>query len=322
MLLIARATRFSAAVSMFALLVFADAEAEPMALKRVMLSSGGVGYFEHEARVDGNATLELELRLDQVDDALKSLVVYDDKGGIGSVVLPGREPLAQAFRDLPFDQSALGSPVALFGALQGAEVTVTGSRNLSGRILSVAEERTQLPGPNAPVIARHRISLLTPTGIQQFVLQDAESVQFADPKLKAQVEAALGAVAQHRAKDKRVLSIAANGQGARTVRVAYVVAAPLWKTAYRVTLPPLSPGETDGPNARAQMQGWAVVENMTGQDWSKIDLTLVSGSPVTFRQALYQSYYVNRQEVPVEVMGRVLPRLDQGAVALQQQMAG
>jgi hypothetical protein len=321
MLLIARIVRLSLAsfTATAITLAILPAAAEPLTLRRVMLSSGGVGYFEHEARIDGNATLELELRLDQIDDVLKSLVVYDDKGGIGSVVLPGREPLAQAFRDLPFEPSALSSPVALFGALQGAEVTVTGARTLSGRIISVVEERMQLPGPNPAVIARHRVSLMTPTGLQQFVLQEAESVQFSDPKLKGQVETALAAIAQHRTKDKRTLTIAANGQGARTVRVAYVVATPLWKTAYRVTLPPVTPGETDGPNARAHMQGWAVVENMTGQDWSKVELTLVSGSPVTFRQALYQAYYVNRPDVPVEVMGRVLPRLDQGAVALEQQ---
>lgn len=164
MLLIARTLRFGLAT---AVLIIADlAVAEPMALRRVMLSSGGVGYFEHEAKVDGNTTLELELRLEQVDDALKSLMVYDDKGGIGSVVLPGREPLAQAFRDLPFDAGALGSPMALLNALQGAEVTVTGAQTLTGRVLSVTEERTQLPGANAPVIQRHRVSLLTPTGIQ------------------------------------------------------------------------------------------------------------------------------------------------------------
>jgi len=205
--------------SLFLLAGTAAAAAEPLALKRVMLSSGGVGYFEYEARVDGNATLELELRLDQVDDALKSLVVYDDKGGIGGINLPGREPLVQAFRDLPFDQQALGSPVALLAALQGAEVTVTGARALSGRVVGVAEERTQLASqPGGPVIQRHRVTLMTSSGLQQFVLQDAEAVQFADPRLKAQVEAALAAVAQHRAKDKRTLTIAATGQGKRLVR--------------------------------------------------------------------------------------------------------
>src|SRR5262245_56410233 len=37
-------------------------------LRRVMLSTGGVGYFEYEADVVGNAQLSLPVRMDQVDD--------------------------------------------------------------------------------------------------------------------------------------------------------------------------------------------------------------------------------------------------------------
>src|SRR5262249_36227487 len=73
--------------------------AQDLALKRVMLSSGGLGYFEYEANVDGDATLKLTVSLQQVDDVLKSLVVYDDKGGVGGLSLPGREPLANTFKD-------------------------------------------------------------------------------------------------------------------------------------------------------------------------------------------------------------------------------
>ena len=64
------------------------AVAQELSLKRVMLSSGGIGYFEHEAEIDGNAELKLNVRFDQVDDVLKSLVVYDDKGGVGGLSLP------------------------------------------------------------------------------------------------------------------------------------------------------------------------------------------------------------------------------------------
>ena len=81
------------------------AYAQDLALKRVMLSSGGLGYFEYEATVDGDATLKLTVSLEQVDDVLKSLVVYDDKGGVGGLSLPGREPLKQAFKDMPFDEA-------------------------------------------------------------------------------------------------------------------------------------------------------------------------------------------------------------------------
>ena len=63
-------------------------------------------------------------------------------------------------------------------------------------------------------------------------------------------------------------------------------------------------------------QGWAVLENMSGQDWRDVEPTLVSGNPVTFRQALYAAYYVDRPEVPVEVLGRVLPAPDTGAIGL------
>jgi hypothetical protein len=44
-----------------------------------------------------------------------------------------------------------------------------------------------------------------------------------------------------------------------------------------------------------------------------VELTVVSGHPVTFRQALYDAYFVERPEVPVEVLGRILPRPDEGA---------
>ena len=119
--------------------------AQDLTLKRVMLSSGGLGYFEYEANVDGDASLKLTVSLGQVDDVLKSLVVYDDKGSVGGLSLPGREPLAQAFKDLPFDQNALGSPAELLQTLKGAQVTVGGSRSISGRIVAVEEDSVALP---------------------------------------------------------------------------------------------------------------------------------------------------------------------------------
>jgi hypothetical protein len=48
------------------------ANAADLSLQRIMLSSGGVGYFEYEATVDGNATLSLDVPLDQVDDILRA----------------------------------------------------------------------------------------------------------------------------------------------------------------------------------------------------------------------------------------------------------
>lgn len=298
----------------------AAAESGGLALKRVLLSTGGVGYFEHEARVAGDAALTLEVRRDQVDDVLKSIVVYDDRGGVGTVGLPGQEPLETAFRELPFSPDDLASPTALLNALKGAEVRAVGAREVAGRLLSVTEEAVQLPdaaGPGAAgIVTRHRLSLMTAEGLRQLVLEETDTLRFADPRVQAQLDTALAAVAGSAGRERRRLTIrttapkdggGAIGDGERTVRVAYVVGAPLWKATYRLTLP--EAGATAGA-----LQGWAVLENMSGEDWNGVELAVASGNPVTFRQALYTAYFVNRPEVPVEVLGRVLPKPDEGAI--------
>jgi hypothetical protein len=287
------------------------AVAQDLALKRVMLSSGGLGYFEYEAAIEGDATLKLTVSLDQVDDVLKSLVVYDDKGGIGGLSLPGKEPLRQTFKDMPFDQAALESPANLLGALKGAQISVGGPRAVSGRIVSV-EEETQTVNDGKTTIKRTRVALFTDTGLQQFILEDAENLQFADPVLRDKIGQALLAIQSNRAKDARTLELSARGQGRRTVRVAYIVAVPVWKASYRLTLP------ADIGAPKAALQGWATIENLSGQDWKGVELTLVSGRPVAFHQALYEAYYVTRPEVPVEVAGRLNPYIDRGGVAVAE----
>lgn len=276
-----------------------------LTLKRVLLSTGGVGYFEYEGQVTGNATLPLTVRRDQVDDVLKSIVVYDDAGGVGTIALPGNEPLKAVFDGLPFPADALDNPVSLLTALKGAPVRATGSRTVEGRLLSVQPETTLLS--SGATVTRHRVTLMTASGLQHLILEDTESLTLADPETQAQLDRALSALARQGEQDRRTLSIRTTGSGSRTVRVAYVAEAPLWKATYRLTLP--AKGTTSG-----DLQGWAVLENHSGADWSGVDLTVVSGNPVTFRQALYDSYYVTRPQVPVEVLGRILPRPDDGTV--------
>ncbi|HXP77346.1 MAG TPA: DUF4139 domain-containing protein [Stellaceae bacterium] len=277
--------------------------ASDLALKRVMLSTGGVAYLEYEAEVEGDAKLTLNVPLDQVDDILKSIVVYDSKGGVGAASLPGRQPLAQLFNDLPFGPEALASPAALLNALQGAEIRVGASHPITGKLLKALAETAR--ASDGTTTSRNRVSVLTAEGLQQFILEDAESVRFVDADLQAKVDQALAEIASHRAKDRRAITLTTRGTGTRTLRVGYVVAAPLWKASFRLNL---------SVEGAAHLQGWAVLENMSGEDWTGVELTLLSGNPVSFHQAIYQAYYVNRPEVPVEVAGRILPKLDMGAV--------
>ena len=183
-------------------------------------------------------------------------------------------------------------------------MSVEAPRKLAGRIVSVVTETVKTKDGDERQITR--VSLLNGAGIEQFVLEDAEGLKFDDARIGDEVDAALKAL---RADDRsgRDIAIRLATGGKRTVRLGYVAEAPVWKAAYRLSLP--EAGD------KARLQGWAVLENMTGTAWSDVALTLTSGSPVTFRQALYEPYYVSRPTVAPPVSRLALPRTDQGQIA-------
>lgn len=277
------------------------ANAADLPLTRVVLSSSGLAQFTHSGQVTAGAIVDLSVRLDQVDDVLKSMTVFDRQGAIGAVSLAGKTPLAELFRDLPFGPEALNSPTALLNALVGSEVEIAGQVNAKGRVFRVEDERVTLPN-NGGTTVRHRLTLMTEKGIVQAPLEDVTALRFSDPQAQAQIERALAGLAENRAKERRKIAISFLGQGTRNAAVSYVVAAPIWKTAYRLVLP------KDGTKAR--LQGWAVLENLTGGDWKDVDLVLVSGNPVALRQPLYTAFFAERPEVPVTTAARLVPRTD------------
>jgi hypothetical protein len=277
------------------------ANAADLPLTRVVLSSSGLAQFTHSGQVTAGTTVDLSVRLDQVDDVLKSMTVFDREGAIGAVSLAGKKPLAELFRDLPFGPRALNSQTALLNALVGSEVEISGQVNAKGRVFRVEAERVALPN-NGGTTTRHRLTLMTDKGIVQAPLEEVRALRFTDPQLQAQIERALVGLAENRAKERRTLAINFLGQGTRNVAVSYVVAAPIWKTAYRLVLPK--------EGGKARLQGWAILENLTGGDWKNVDLVLVSGNPVALRQPLYTAFFAKRPEVPVTTAARLVPRAD------------
>jgi hypothetical protein len=285
--------------------------ANDIPVDRVILSTSGLANFVHQMPVTGNAEVEFPVRFNQVDDILKSLVVYDKGGKLGGVTLPGKKPLDQVFKDLPFTKAQLANPMLLLNAYQGAQVSLKKDNNvMKGRLLQVVPETVVVDDVK---VTKHRISIMVDGNIRQAVLEELTSVEFEDAKIRAEISRALEAIRENGTAERRMMKVALLGDGDRKVSLSYVVDAPLWKAAYRMVVP-----ET-GDDKKGLMQGWAVIENMTAGDWENVDMTLVSGNPVTFRQSLYESYYVDRPEIPVQVFGRVMPRMDDGSVATAEE---
>ncbi|MFM8273957.1 MAG: hypothetical protein ACKODX_16720, partial [Gemmata sp.] len=104
--------------------------------------------------------------------------------------------------------------------------------------------------------------------------------------------------------------------GTRRVRVSYVLEAPVWKATYRVLLEEGDERGAGGPRAPL-IQGWAVVDNTSDEDWQDVDLTLVAGLPVSFTHDLYTPRYIRRPVVEVKETTGVLPPMAEPGVGEQ-----
>lgn len=271
------------------------APAAELALERVLLTTGGVGYLGYRGTVGEDHVLRLRVPLRQVDDILKSLTVIAGDGEVGAVSLLGPTPLADAFRDAPFGERDLADLPSLLLRLRGSELELRGPATLRGRLLSVAREEVV---ENEARLVRHRLSLTTDDGIRSAILENADAVVLVSQGLREQVRLVLGRLADSLLDQQRELQIELDHAAGQEVGVGYLAEMPVWKASYRLVA-----DETQG-----LLQGWAIFENVSGQDWRDVQVTLVAGSPTALRQPLFQSRFVPRPEVDALSPAAGLPR--------------
>src|SRR6185312_13650599 len=110
-------------------------------------------------------------------------------------------------------------------------------------------------------------------------LDQVQNLKILNEKLAGELKQALEVLAAGHSNEKKTVSLGFQGKGKRAVRVGYIQETPIWKTSYRLVI-----REEEGP----LLQGWAIVENTTEEDWNDVSLSLISGRPIAFRMDLYQ----------------------------------
>ncbi len=263
-------------------------------IRRVILYSNGVAYVERRGIVSGNAEVNLSFKQSQVDDVLKSMIVLDlGQGNIGAVSYNSSAPVSSKMSEIPFSVNPLtadgGGLAGVLAQLQGAKVSVLSTKGAAtGAILTV--ERKQIK-TEKETIWTSVLVIASETGeISSFDLSDVKSVKLLEDGTRKDVNEFADATASTRRRDAKTITITSNGTGQREMIVSYTIAAPIWKTTYRVVL-----DEAGKPF----FQGWAIVDNVSDEDWENVQLSLVSGSPVSFIQQLQKPFYRYRPVVPL-----------------------
>ena len=252
-------------------------------VKQIVLYKHGVGFFERSGRLGAGESARLDFTANEMNDVLKSLTI-DERGGgkITGLRYDSMDPLSHRLAEFPFQIGPGGMP-GMFDQLKGARIELKfGSEMVTGAIVSARS----IPGSDKSP-ERDQLNLMLDSGEFRTVdLGAASGIRFTDPKVQQQFKDYLAALAAARSKDKRSVYIDSTDAKEREVSASYLIPAAVWKSSYRLIL-----GEK-GP----VLEGWAIVDNTTGEDWTKVGLSLVSGRPISFISQLYAPKYVARPE--------------------------
>jgi hypothetical protein len=291
---------------------------QKLPLRRIVLYKSGVGYFEHAGTVRGNAGVEIDLTSSQLDDVLKSLTALDLNGGrIVGASYNSEEPIGHQFQSLPVPVAAKTTLTSLLEELRGSRLEVrTATAAFTGRLLSVQKETQHKAGTD---VSLDQISLLGDRGeVRSFTLEPGTNLRFIDRELEQELSRALGLLDSAHQQDIRHLLLSTTGTGEREVRVSYTSEVPVWKTTYRIVL--AGPGNPSG--TKPLLQGWAVVDNTVGEDWTDVELSLAAGAPQSFIQKISQPYYTQRVVVPMPRGFLLTPQTHAGTMISTEEATG
>jgi hypothetical protein len=284
-------------------------EAQPartvqLPIGQVVLFSSGVGYFQREGQVEGDARVDLTFPVQDINDLLKSMVLRDlDGGHISTVSYDSNAPVERTLKSFAINLTGNPSFSAILSQARGEKVEVvmqqgnaTQPGTMSGTVIGV-EKQKQTSGKEA-IIEIDLLNLWCSDGIRSLKMNDVQRIRFLNPIMDSEFKKALETLALSHDTQKKAVSIHFTGDGKRNVRVGYVIENPIWKTSYRLVL---------DRKEQPFLQGWAIVENPTDEDWKDVRLALVSGRPISFQMDLYQPLYVPRPVIEPELFASLRP---------------
>src|SRR5262249_53049195 len=167
---------------------------------------------------------------------------------------------------------------------------------LTGTIIGVEPKEEAVSKDK--IVHVEMLNLWCAEGMRSVKMPDVLRVRFLNPVMENELRRALEVLSMSHDTQKKAVSLVFSGEGKGPVRVSYVVENPIWKTSYRLVL-------KDG---KPYLQGWAVVENPSDEDWNNVHMALVSGRPISFQMDLYQPLYVPRPVVEPELFASLRPQ--------------
>jgi hypothetical protein len=231
------------------------------------------------------------------------MVLRDLGGGlITTVSYESNAPVERTLKSFAINLTANPTFGAILNQARGEKVEVvlqqtnaTQPGTLAGTVTGIEKQRTAVAKEPVDI---EMLNLWCADGMRSLKLGEVQRVRFLNPIMDGEFRKALETLALSHDTQKKAVSIQCQGEGRRDIRVGYVIENPIWKTSYRLVL---------DKKEKPYLQGWAIVENPTDEDWKDVRLALVSGRPISFQMDLYQPLFVPRPVVEPELFASLRP---------------
>src|SRR6476659_4250939 len=144
----------------------AKASDAKLPIKRVVLFSSGVGYFQHQGKVDGDASVDFKFRVENINDLLKSMVLEDRGGGqISTVTYGSRDPITKTLQTFAIDLTTSPTLGQLLSQIRGEQIEIDAPNKVVGTIIGV--EKRKEPAAEKQVVEVEYLNLLTDEGLRR-----------------------------------------------------------------------------------------------------------------------------------------------------------
>jgi hypothetical protein len=267
-------------------------------VKKVIIFKHGVSYFILEGKQKGTSVFELEFKIDEMNDILKSLFVLDtsEKGYISSISYDAALDTSQLLKSIMLNVPDRDSFSSLVTQIKGAQVNLTigTSKKVSGTIMGI--EFVEKSNKEGKITEKLLTLLRNDAVIVKIPFPEITSFEIVNEDLKKDLKFFLDTIIAGKKKDAKKIKINCESGGddavERNIIVSFIRESPVWKTSYRLIM-----SKQQALEEKCLLSGWCMVENTTNQDWEDIELSLVAGMPVSFIYDFYRPIFIDRPRI-------------------------
>lgn len=283
-------------------------------VKKVIIFKHGVSYYILEGILKGSGKFELEFKIDEMNDVLKSLFVLDTskKGYISSISYDAALETSQLLKSIMLNIPDRDSFSSLVTQIKGADVNLTigGAKKVSGKIMGI--ESVEKLSKNEKTTEKYLVLLQDDDVISEYNFSEIRSLDIMNEEIKKDLKFFLDTVIAGKKKDAKKIIINSESGGddenERNIFVSYIRESPIWKTSYRLIM-----SKQQALEQKCLLSGWSLIENTTNQDWEDIELSLVAGMPVSFVYEFYRPIFIQRPVIePPKILSARPTEIEEG----------